>query len=364
MRASFIRLLLPILACITAAACLWLAQNFDLPQLNWISIILCLIAALSTLHALHLWQIKTDAAHLRAAMRRMLVFSLLALLLILAAGSMWITRSRVQVMIHPGRTFAEVSYAKTHIPDFQNVQFVTPDGLTLRGWYVPPHNKALVIFLHGHGGNRQQLALEAGLLVQQGYGALLYDARNCGESEGTITTLGLTEVNDMRGALQFLQSQPQVDPERIGLLGHSMGGSTALMAAAQIPQVRAVVSESAYASLEQNIRENLDHLLGLPPFPFAPLVIFWGQQETGLDISQANPVDQISTISPRPVLIIHGEQDSTILVENAHQLYQAARQPKELWILPDAMHCCLAQVGGEAYAQKLLEFFNQALLSP
>ncbi len=364
MNSALSRLALPLLSSLAAAICIWLALSYDAQALSWAAAGLCLVAGVSALRALRQQGRETRGGISRGVLWRMAAFGMGLLLIILVLGSLWLARDRARVMIHPGRSLPKTASAEQFLPDYQHVEFSTPDGLTLQGWYVPPRNRAVVIFLHGHGSNREQLTLDASLLVREGYGALLFDARNCGQSEGTITTFGLLEVNDVRGAMTFLQPQPEVDPERIGVLGHSMGGATAIMAAAQIPGLRAVVSESTYASLEENIRQRLDHLLGLPPFPFAPLVIFWGQVETGLDIQKASPVNEIAAISPRPLLLIHGALDETIVVENAYQLYQAAGQPKELVVLQEANHCCLPQVMGEAYAQKLLAFFNQALLSP
>ena len=134
------------------------------------------------------------------------------------------------------------------------------------------------------------------------------------------------------------------------------------MSAARIPEIRAVVAESAYTSMEDNITNGVQRLAGLPAFPFAPLVIFWGQQEAGIDITEVRPIDEIAAISPRPVLLIHGESDSLIPVENSHQLYRAALEPKELYLIPNVGHQNFVRAVGEAYVQKITEFFDRYLL--
>lgn len=280
-----------------------------------------------------------------------------------AAAVLWLTHARASAIVHPAHSAITWSPETNGYIDFENVSFQSSGGLRLKGWYVPAHNGAVVILVHGHAGNRQHYLPQAGSLIAQGYGVLLFDLRNSGESEGDTTTMGLLEVDDVRSALEFVKSQPGVDPGRIGLMGQSLGGATAIMAAARIPEVRAVVAESAYTSLEDNIQNGVERLAFLPAFPFAPLVVFWGQWESGIDIAQVRPVDEIASISPRPVLIVHGELDEIIPVENAHRLYQAALEPKEVYLLPGAGHYNFAGVGGEAYAQKIVEFFGRHLLA-
>jgi fermentation-respiration switch protein FrsA (DUF1100 family) len=219
-----------------------------------------------------------------------------------------------------------------------------------------------VILIHGLGGNRAQLLDDAAMLVEDGYGALLIDLRNSGSSEGSLTTMGYLEVLDIGGALAFLLAQPEDVPEHVGLLGHSMGGATALLAAARYPEIRAVIAESTFTSVEDNVSDSFKALTGLPPFPFAPLVVWFGEREAGLEISQVSPLDRIKAISPRAVLIVHGELDELIPVKNAHQLYSAAGEPKELYVIPSAGHSGLPQAQPAEYRRRVVGFFDRYLL--
>ncbi len=295
-------------------------------------------------------------------MIRLSSFAVLLLLLAVLGFGIWLARSRAYGIVHPGRSPISRLPDSVGIKDYQSVSFLSSDGLTLRGWYAPTKNGAVVITVHGHGGNREGMLDDAALLTARGYGVLLFDLRNSGESDGQTTTLGLLEVNDVRGAVEFVAMQAGVDASRIGVLGQSMGGATAIMSAARIPQVRAVVAESAYTSLEDNVTNGVRQVAGLPPFPFAPLVIYFGQQAAGLDITAVRPVDDMASISPRPILIVHGELDETIPVANAHRLYEAAGEPKELYVIPNAGHAGLVQAGAEEYVRRVVGFFDQYLL--
>jgi dipeptidyl aminopeptidase/acylaminoacyl peptidase len=294
--------------------------------------------------------------------RNLFLFGLTALLASLGVLGIRLAHQRAMWLVHPGRSTSHRTPEDVGIAQWREVDFQSADGLSLSAWIVPPQNGATVILVHGHGGNRAQLLDDAAILVENGYGALLIDLRNSGGSEDGLTTMGYLEILDVGGALAFLSAQPENDPQRIGLLGHSMGGATAILAAAQYPEIKAVIAESSFTSVEDNISDSLQALTGLPPFPFAPLVVWFGEREAGLDISQVSPLDRIGAISPRAVLIVHGELDELIPARNAHQLFAAAGEPKELYVIPNAGHGGLPQAQPEEYRKRVVGFFDQYLL--
>jgi len=147
-----------------------------------------------------------------------------------------------------------LSYVFTHaaravVPEaalgaaYKNVSFQTRDGLTLRGWYVPSRNRAAVIVAPGRSGSQRP----ARLLARHGYGVLLFDRRGEGESDGDPNAFGWAADRDLVAAVSYLQRRPDVDPERIGGLGLSVGGETLLQAAAESPSLQAVVADGAGA---------------------------------------------------------------------------------------------------------------------
>ena len=131
--------------------------------------------------------------------------------------------------------------------EYEDVWMVAGDGTRLAGWYVPSTNRAAVILRHGAGSTRSSVLDQAGVLARHGYGVLLTDARGHGESQGRAMDFGWNGDTDIAAATAFLASRPEVDPDRIGIVGLSMGGEEAIGAAGSNHLLRAVVAEGATA---------------------------------------------------------------------------------------------------------------------
>lgn len=246
---------------------------------------------------------------------------------------------------------------------WEEAPLLTEDGLELAAWYMASQNRAALILVHGIGTNRADLLPLARDLAEQGFALLLLDLRAHGDSGGQTSTLGVHEVRDVRSAVRYLQDRPEVDPDRLGIYGNSLGASVAIMAAAEVPALKAVVADSGFASVEWVAGNQFDALVRVP-FWMAPLVLTMGRWQTGVDPGEIAPVRRIHRISPRPVLIVHGERDQTFLVENARLLAAAAGEPKELWIVPEAVHGAAYGLHPEVYVQRVASFFRRALLPP
>jgi fermentation-respiration switch protein FrsA (DUF1100 family) len=244
---------------------------------------------------------------------------------------------------------------------YESVTFTSADGLRLAGWYIPSHNRATVILCHGLGDNRVGLLPQVALLAEHGYGSLLFDLRAHGESEGEMVTYGYAETDNVLAAVDYLLSRPDVDPERIGILGESLGAATALRAAARSTYLKAVVAESAFTSLEDEVASSFTVFSGLPAFPFAPLTVAFAQWQTGLRISEVRPIADIPSIAPRPVFIIHGTDDELIPAEQGLGLYEAAGEPKALWMVDGLGHGSALEISPDEYEKRVIGFFDKAL---
>jgi dipeptidyl aminopeptidase/acylaminoacyl peptidase len=269
-------------------------------------------------------------------------------------------------------------YANTHPPryplhvppseyqaDYETISFVSEDGLPLKGWLVkPPHPRAkssAIIICHGVGANKSDFTELAASLARRGYFVLLFDFRAHGESSGSRTSLGYHEQKDVVAALSVLKARKDIDLHRIGIYGFSMGGSTALLAAAKSGAFSAVAVDSAFTSLREQARGAIRGFYHLPSFPFLHLAIFGYELYFQTRVENVAPVNVIAHISPVPLLIIAGEGDKLIPADNGRKLYSAAGEPKELWIIPGADHGGTLAAAGSEYEKRVGEFFDKNL---
>jgi pimeloyl-ACP methyl ester carboxylesterase len=242
------------------------------------------------------------------------------------------------------------------ITDYRDVAFTSEDGVTLRGWYIPSSNGAAVILAHGFGGNRLDLLPEAALLAGHGYGVLLFDFRGHGESDKAQITVGFHEQCDLIAAIDLVSTQPDVDPQRIGAIGFSMGGAALAQVAAQDQRLRAVVIESTFDSLDHVIQDKAG-VLG----PLSEIPARWAVRRKGIDIGAVRPADDVCQISPRPVLLIYGDRDRTIPPGAQRAMFAARCGSVEAWLVPGAGHQNFMEVAPDTYSVRLLDFFARGL---
>ena len=241
------------------------------------------------------------------------------------------------------------------------ISFQTRDGLTLRGWFVPATGlaKGTIVFSHGYAGDCSPDLVYVPLLNRAGYNVCLFDYRGHGASDGNFTSLVYFERRDLLSALDFLH---QRGIERIGLIGFSMGGAIALATAALDPLVVGVVSDCTFGEMSRIIG-NAASQRGAPA-PFATLIGWLVELMASIrlraNLFSADPIRSIARIAPRPVLIMHGEADEAVPSSEAQRLYQMARPPKELWVVPQAGHRKIEQVAPDEYKQRLIGFFDRA----
>lgn len=129
--------------------------------------------------------------------------------------------------------------------EYESVTLTTTDGLDLAAWFVRGTNGAGLVVMHGAGSTRSDVLDESAALAGAGYSVLLVDARGHGDSEGTAMEFGWYGDLDIAAGTAFLASRPEVDADRIGVVGFSMGGEEAIGAAAVDPRIHAVVAEGA-----------------------------------------------------------------------------------------------------------------------
>jgi fermentation-respiration switch protein FrsA (DUF1100 family) len=285
---------------------------------------------------------------------------LVGLLVLLLVFLLIFTYRQAWSLTHPPRKPITRTPADLGIA-FEEVTFPTADGLTLSAWYIPAQNGRTLIACHGIYDSREQFLEPAVALAKHGYGFLIYDARAHGKSGGTLSTYGYHEVKDVAGAIDYLQARPDAEHNQLGIMGNSLGGITAIRAAARMPQLRVIVSESAFADFARDIGSAFTRFTHLPAFPFAALVIFWGERLTKIDLKDIRPARDISALSPRPILLISDLADEIVEEPlDGELLYANAGQPKELWQIPNCHHVQAWKTAPAEYERRVLAFLNRS----
>ncbi len=245
---------------------------------------------------------------------------------------------------------------------YEEVTFPAADGTPLTGWLVPAQSpRAALLLTHGMLANRADMLPWAQWLWEAGYSLLMFDFRGSGQSGGSLCTMGLHEPEDVKGALDFLQTRPETAELPAGILGFSMGGTVAILAAASDPRLQAVATHGAYATLDRVIRQRCIRHFG----PLAPLV-GWQTRRIGRRWFPAESVEAVSCleavrrIAPRPILLLNGARDPIVPPDNAHDLHAAACAPKDLCILPHTAHPYPSRRDEPDYRRQVLAFFERA----
>jgi pimeloyl-ACP methyl ester carboxylesterase len=225
---------------------------------------------------------------------------------------------------------------------------------------VPGRKRTTIVITHGFSGNRLSGVPAARLLLHAGFSVLLYDLRGHGRSQNNVSTWGWAEINDLLGAVDYLRSRPDVDAERIGALGYSLGGQITLRAAAQERWIQAVAVEGpAFAALSDHVLSSAFSLRKLVFYPWLWLSYNFQVLLTGVR-QPLGVVKEMPKIAPRPLLLIAAGRGEEYLI--TRRLFEVAGEPKDFYHVPEAAHTEALRARPEEYTRKLVEFFNGALL--
>jgi hypothetical protein len=281
--------------------------------------------------------------------RRVLMLSLVPVLgmyVVLPVGIGWLATHSIDP------TVPEAHLGAPH----ENVTLSTSDGLELAGWYVPSRNGAAVIAFPGRNGPQKH----ARMLVRHGYGVLLFDRRGEGACEGDSNLFGWGGENDIYAAIDFLESRPDVDPDRIGGIGFSVGGELMLEAAAESGRLDAVVSEGAGTRwLGEELEElsTSDLVLGMPTLVVktAAVSVF----------SNTRPPAKLTDLMPRltsPSLLIWAPNGGNLEIMNP-EYHRLAGGPSTIWRIDDAKHIQGITAHPAEYERRVVGFFDGTLAS-
>jgi alpha/beta superfamily hydrolase len=265
---------------------------------------------------------------------------------------MWVVIPVAVALFATGKPRGPVPAAALGIPH-EDVSFAGPDGLRLRGWYVPSRNRAAILLVHGGGGSRVGAVRHARMLARHGYGVLLYDARGRGASDGAPDAIGWTWQKDVAGAIAWLEHRPDVDPAKLGGLGLSTGAEALVQAAAERGDLHAVVADG----VEARSTTEAGRVAGPTDIPY--WAVLYGANRV---LTASSPPPDLGRLVGRlrtPTLLIaagRGEE------ARFGRIYAERSQGRAgLWQVPDAGHTRALRVHPRAYERRVTAFFDRAL---
>ena len=226
------------------------------------------------------------------------------------------------------------------------------------GWLSPGvKGNGAVLLLHGVRSDRRQMIERARLLNRQGYAVLLIDLPAHGESTGKRITFGLREAAGVRAALDYMRQE--LPDERIGVVGVSLGAASFVLSKAT-PAPDAVVLESMYPTITEAVTDRLTRHLGVAGEVLAPMLLWQLPFQLGITANDLRPIDEMASLQA-PVLIMSGTRDQHTTLAETKRIFEAAREPKELWAVEGAAHIDLYNYRPKAYESRVLPFLAKHL---
>lgn len=263
--------------------------------------------------------------------------------------------------------------------DAEDLSIPSTDGVVLKGCYLKTKQprRGVIFFGLEFGSKRWSSIAYCDFLLEAGYDIFACECRGQGDTptvNGYEPLQWVTEyeIADYRAAIAYLKSRPDADPRGVGLFGLSKGGGTGLFIAAEDPYLRCFVTDGMFGTLTTMI-----------PFMAQWVMIFTKRRwlasriptwylrhfaritlrkvEEDRNVNYPSLVRELGKLSPRPLLMIHGGGDTYIKPDMARALFDAAREPKEFWLVEKAKHNQAFHLANAEYKRRVLEFFNAHL---
>ncbi len=298
----------------------------------------------------------TGTLSYRRPIARFSIVALLIIALIVAIAYVGIAIYSAHVLTSPTNHPPQIRLGSEAV----RWETVTSDGLTLRGWYLPAEiSKQLIVTVHGMKMSWEEMARLGVDLHRAGYAVLLFDLRGHGESDPSRLSMGRTEREDLRAVLRWA-NQNGFESDHVGWLGYSMGASTILLEALRNQEINAAVLDSPYGDLPSLLDDQLTLHSGLPSF-FNPGIISAADHVFGVRTKDLVPIQSAGGWGDRPMLLIHGEADSIVPVEQGRAIAKKVGPACQLVTLSGVEHTEAYLDNPVKYIELVDSFFKNAL---
>ena len=288
-----------------------------------------------------------------------------AAVLVLCAAMYAICYWGAGIILHPPAMSPMWIFPEQFGLRYEKIAFKTRDGLEIRGWFIPSTtgDKRTIVMCHGWGDNKGELLKQTYFLNENGgFNLLYFDFRSHGESEGEITTIGGLETIDFDAAVEWLRREKPEFAKSVGVFGLSMGAAVTVASMPKHPDLKCAAVESPFSDYRTVIKRWGWNHMRVPYYPLVALTLFILRSRVkDPEIDNFNPVEAAPKISPRPLFVIGGEYDRLMTPADVKKVFGAAREPKQLWMVPEAWHAKCREAAGMEYDTRVIGFYSRNL---
>jgi len=290
---------------------------------------------------------------------------LVTVLVLLAGVLLGIAAFQVDRVTRPRRVPTERIDFDAMMLRVEEVEFLSTDGVRLRGWLFPgPPGASPILLAHDLGASKSSLVHLAVVLSKEGFAPLAFDFRGHGESGGERSTLGLRERRDIVGAVEMLSRRGDVDARQMGIYGVGMGAHAAVLAAADSPALRVLVLDGLYPDAGYPLSRELfgGWGFGRRHLAFVPVGIFTALSQTRVARQRAE--DELARLLGRDVLLLASERDPVLrdaIKSMYHEIPQQTDVDGNLVLMPATAADGLYGESLSDYQREVAGFFRARL---
>lgn len=273
---------------------------------------------------------------------------------LMAAAVAWVNGVPWRQVVH--------TRAEDLSPRARHVAFQSLDGLQLHGFFAPPlGDRPVVLIQAGKRATRDHMLPWARVFARAGYGVFTFDWRAQGESEGWILSYGVHGAADLLGALEAVEQQPEAQGRPVGIYACSLGGACVAMAGDRLPpRVRCLVLDSPYGDLDRMAHQRLRLLGPLRWVPYWTLQLL-ARTLLGCTTRAVRPERVLEGFAPRPLLVMHGDQDTVVPYSEGQSLFERYPGPKEFWTDRGLDHVDARILDSRGFMARVAGFFARHL---